>query len=146
MSTDTDTRTLQLFYAALMVDAASNFEHFGVSGQVAEKKAREQLLAAPMQLSQLGIHGPRELFEKFSSLFGCAQWSVTEESPATTVAETRPCLACAIAKKRGSGRPCELYCINPFKALAGAMTPGLALTVEGTLWQADRCRFRLEAA
>ena len=146
MSTETDARTLQLFYAALMVDAASNFEHFGVSGQVAEKKAREQHLAAPMQLTQLGIHGPRELFERFSALFGCTQWSVIEESPASTVAETRSCLACAIAKKRGSGKPCELYCINPFKSLAGALAPGLALTVDNTLWQGDRCRFRLETA
>ncbi len=43
--TDTSpNKTLQLFYAALMVDAASNFEHFGVAAQVTEKKAREQVL------------------------------------------------------------------------------------------------------
>lgn len=108
MTTESPLRTLQLFYAALMVDAAANFEHFGVEARVAEKKAREQALAAPGQLAQLGVTGPRELFEKSSSLFGCAQWTVSEGPGGGVSAETRGCLACAIAKKRGGGRPCDL--------------------------------------
>jgi hypothetical protein len=139
-------RTLQLFYAALMVDAAANFEHFGVEARVAEKKAREQALAAPGQLAQLGITGPRGLFETFSAIFGCAQWTVSEEPGGGAAAETRGCLACAIAKKRGSGRPCGLYCIGPFTALAAAMTPSRTLTVDETLWEGERCLFRLGPA
>ncbi len=139
-------RTLQLFYAALMVDAAANFEHFGVEARVAEKKGREQALAAPGQLAQLGITGPRELFEKFGAIFGCAQWTVSEEAGGDVTAEARGCLACAIAKKRGGGRPCGLYCIGPFTALAAAMSPARTLTVDRTLWEGDRCLFRLESA
>jgi hypothetical protein len=138
-----DTKTLQLIYAALMVDAASNFEHFGVIEQVAEKKAREQILAAPSQIAQLGITTPRQLFERFSTVFGCARWTVVEEYGGATVAETAGCLACTIAKKRGSGKPCELYCINPFRALAGALSPAKNLEVVETLWDGARCRFRL---
>ena len=145
MSEANDTRTLQLFYAALMVDAASNFEHFGVAEQVGEKKAREQALAAPSQVAQLGIGSSRELFERFSAIFGCAQWKVSEEPGGTTLAETAGCLACAIARKRGGGKPCELYCINPFRALAGSLSPARRLVVEETLWDGKRCRFRLEA-
>ena len=143
MNEQSDTRTLQLFYAGLMVDAASNFERFGVLPQVQEKKAREQAAAAPAQLSQLGIRSPKELFERFGAIFGCAHWELGELDGGAVVAETKTCLACAIAKKRGGGRPCELYCINPFRGLAGAMSPSRDLEVEETLWEGERCRFRL---
>jgi hypothetical protein len=146
MTTESPLRTLQLFYAALMVDAAANFEHFGVEARVVEKKAREQALAAPGQLAQLDIRTPRELFEKFGAIFGCAQWTVNEEAGGMVTAETRGCLACAIAKKRGAGRPCGPYCAGPFTALAAAMKPGRTLTVEETLWEGNRCLFRLGPA
>jgi len=135
--------TLQLFYAGLMVDAAANFERFGVLEAVREKKAREQALAAPAQLAQLGIRTPRELFERFAEIFGCASWVVEEKTGGGVLAETRGCLACAIAKKRGEGRPCDLYCINPFRGLASALQPPRRLEVEETLWDGKICRFRL---
>ena len=138
-----DLKTLQLFYAGLMADAAANFEHFGVLPQVREKKAREQEAAAPGQLSQLGIRTARELFERFGAIFGCARWEVAESEDGSLAAETRTCLACAIAKKRGGAKPCELYCLNPFRALAAALQPARRLQVEETLWEGGRCRFRL---
>ena len=110
-----------------------------------EKKAREQALAAPAQLAQLGIRTPRELFERFAAIFGCAAWEVGEEADGAVLAETRSCLACAIARKRGGGRPCDLYCINPFRGLAAALQPARRLEVEGTLWEGGSCRFRLPA-
>ena len=138
-----DLATLQLFYAGLMVDAAANFEQFGVLDRVAEKKAREQALAAPAQLAQLGIRAPAQLFERFSQIFGCARWEVREEADGAVSAETNTCLACAVARKRGAGRPCRLYCINPFTGLAGALNPARSLEVLETLWEGKRCRFRL---
>ncbi len=143
MNEQSELRTLQLFYAGLMVDAAANFEHFGLLPQVQEKKAREQAAAAPAQLSQLGIRSPRELFERFSAIFGCARWELAELDGGAVAAETKTCLACAIARKRGGGRPCELYCINPFRGLARVMSPSRELQVEETLWEGERCRFRL---
>jgi hypothetical protein len=143
MNEQSDTRTLQLFYAGLMVDAAVNFEHFGMLPQVQEKKAREQAAAAPGQLSQLGIRSPRELFERFGAIFGCARWELGELDSGGVVAETKTCLACAIAKKRGGGRPCELYCISPFRGLVRAMSPSRDLEVEETLWEGGRCLFRI---
>jgi hypothetical protein len=134
---------LQLFYAALMVDAAANFEQYAVVNQVEVKKMREQALAAPGQLAQLGITIPRELFEKFTRIFGCAQWKVDEAPDGSVSAETLGCLACAIAKKRGGGRPCGLYCINPLRALAGALPVPRKLAVEETLWEGSRCRFHV---
>src|SRR3972149_2405014 len=143
MNEQNQTRTLQLFYPGLMVDAAANFEHFGVVEQVRQKKAREQAVAAPAQLAQLGIRSPRELFERFTGIFGCARWELAELDAGAVQAETRSCLACAIAKKRGGGKPCELYCINPFRGLAQALNPARELTVEETLWEGGRCLVRL---
>jgi hypothetical protein len=142
--TDQETlKTVQLFYAGLMVDAAANFEHFGLTEKVAAKKAREQAFAAPGQLAQLGVATPAELFRRFGAIFGCARWEITEEADGTVTAETASCLACAIAKKRGAGKPCDLYCVNPFRGLAGAMQPARALEVTETLWDGERCRFRV---
>lgn len=143
MSDQQNLKTLQLFYAGLMVDAAANFEHFGVSEGVTAKKAREQEIAAPGQLKQLGIGSPEALFTTLSSLFGCARWGVATTADGATTARTSSCLACAIARKRGAGRPCDLYCINPFRAFAKALPPGYTLSVEDTLWEGGECRFTL---
>ena len=138
--TDQETlKTVQLFYAGLMVDAAANFEHFAITDKVAAKKAREQALAAPAQLAQLGIKTPAELFQRFGAIFGCAKWVVTEESGGTVTAQTSSCVACAIAKRRGGGKPCDLYCINPFRGLTGALQPARTLEVSETLWDGQRC-------
>lgn len=139
-------RTLQLFYAALMVDSALRFEGLGASQAVAAAKAREQEAAAPGQLAQLGIGSGPQLFTQFAELFGCAAWKVEAEEGGATRAETSTCLACAIAKRRGGGRPCELYCINPFKGLAAALPEKARLEVEETLWEGSKCLFRLSPA
>ena len=119
MNEQNETRTLQLFYAGLMVDAAANFEHFGVAQQVREKKAREQAVAAPAQLAQLGIGSPKELFERFSGIFGCARWELAELEGGAVQAETRSCLA-------------------------QALNPARELKVEEALWEGgQRCLFRL---
>ncbi len=143
MNEQNQTRTLQLFYAGLMVDASANFEHFGLKKLVEEKKAHEQAAAAPAQLTQLGIRTPRELFTRFAEIFGCARWEVRELDGGAVEAETGTCLACAIAKKRAGGKPCELYCINPFRGLAAALDPARELAVQETLWEGERCLFRL---
>jgi hypothetical protein len=143
MAEQDDVRTLQLFYAGLMVDAASTYESFRISDEVAARKMREQALAAPAQLAQLGIRTPAELFARFMAIFGCTKWEVTEDADGAVSAECGSCLACAIAKRRGSGKPCDLFCINPFKGMAQAMQPARALRVDETLWEGKRCRFQM---
>ncbi len=139
-------QTLQLFYAGLLADSVANYAHFGVLEAVAEKKAREQALAAPAQLVRLGIGSPRELFERFAAIFGCARWQVRDGEEGETVAETGSCLACVIARKRGAPAPCALYCIQPFRAYASTFQPALRLEVDETLWEGGRCRFRMVRA
>jgi hypothetical protein len=138
-------KLVRLFYAALMVDSASNYERQGMAEEVAARKAAEQLAAAPGQMAQLGIDSPRAMFEVLAGVFGCADWKLREEG-GELVAETATCLACAIAKRRGSGRPCSLYCINPFRAYAAALAPKMSLEVRETLWEGGRCLFRVGPA
>lgn len=145
--TDQDPRkVLQLFYAGAIVDAAANFEHFGLLEQVAGKKEKEQAAAAPGQLAQLGIRTPGELFRRFADIFGCAAWDVEEAGDGTATAVSGSCLACSIAKKRGAGMPCRLYCIQPFRGMLRAMQPARDLEVEETLWEGKRCLFRVSRA
>lgn len=138
-----DMETLQLFYAALMVDSAAVFEKLDATERVAEWKAAGQAAAASGQLARLGITTPASLFTRFMEVFGCARWAIEEEDGGTTIATARSCLACGIAKRRGAGKPCELYCINPFRALLAAMTPAARLEVDETLWDGTRCLFRV---
>lgn len=134
-------KTLQLFYAAALVDSIANYGEQGILEKVTAKKAAEQAGAAPAQLQRLGIGGPAELFKKFSSLFGCVKWEVSETAEATEAA-AGSCLMCAIAKQRGTASPCDMYCINPFKGFARAL--GCSLEVRETLWEGGRCLFSMK--
>ncbi|PKL24480.1 MAG: hypothetical protein CVV47_08520 [Spirochaetae bacterium HGW-Spirochaetae-3] len=135
-------KTLQLFYAGALVDAARQYEAHGVLEQVTEAKRREQEAAAPGQLLRLGITTPEALFATFSAIFGCAAWT-TETEGRTFRAKTGSCLACAIAKKLGAPAPCSISCINPFAGLAGALPEPRRLEVRETLWDGDECVFEL---
>ena len=97
-------RTLQLFYAGVLVDTVRQYADFGILDQATEKKRREQEIAAPGQIAQLGIRSPEELFSTFSSIFGCAVWSMEKEGGKLR-AKAAGCLACAIAKKLGAPAP-----------------------------------------
>ena len=137
-----DIKMLKLFYAGILADSVGNYEKFGILDKVTEKKAVEQKVAAKKQLEQLDIHTPEELFYRFSNIFGCIQWQ-TKEKNDNIVATGTSCLLCGIAKKMGIARPCDIFCINPFKALACALEPAYQLKVNETLWQGNRCEFEL---
>jgi len=134
---------LQLFYAGVLVEAANNYEQLGVTEQITEKKRREQAIAAPVQLTRLGAQNPAELFTKMKEVFGCVNWQIEERGNITRATGSN-CLMCAIAKKTGSAKPCNLYCINPMKAFGEAMRPAKRLNVEKTLWESDECVFIYE--
>ena len=136
-------RTLQLFYAGVLVDTVRQYADFGILDQVTEKKRREQEIAAPGQIAQLGIRGPEELFSTFSSIFGCALWSMEKEGGKLR-AKATGCLVCAIAKKLGAPAPCSMFCINPFVGLAKALPKPHRLEVAETLWEGKACVFELE--
>ena len=132
-------RTLQLFYAAALVDSVVNYEEHGALETVTARKRKEQEAAAPAQLARLCIDAPAEVFRLFGEIFGCAAWEIVSDSDERTEARAASCMLCAIARQRGAASPCRLFCINPFSGFAKAL--GRELTVEETLWTGDECRF-----
>ncbi len=135
-------KTLQLFYASVLADSVSHYHRAGILDRVTEKKAAQQEQTAAPQLKQLGINTPEELFGFFSGVFGCIQWQ-TEKGEAGLIARGNHCLLCSMAKKMQSARPCSIYCINPMRAMLRAMDPAHHLTVEKTLWDHERCEFKV---
>jgi len=138
-----DLKMLQLVYAGALAEAAYFYEREGIIEKVNAEKKSLQDRAAPGQITHWGITSLEETYKFLERLFGCARWKVFQEDhegkDPQLVAETESCTLCGIAKKRGSGKPCELYCINPLTSYARHF--GYELKVEKTLWEEDRCRF-----
>lgn len=132
-------RLLQLFYAGALVDALYNYEKHGILEEVTEEKKARQEKSAQIQLKQLGINSLAQLYDKFSKIFGCANWSFNDENENNFEATTTTCILCALAKKQGTEKPCNLFCINPFKAFATSL--GYDLKVTSTLWDGVECCF-----
>ena len=142
METEKRLKMLQLFYAGLLADSIRNYSEAGILSNVESKKEMEQRLAARGQLAQLDIRTPGELFKTFSSIFGCISWNI-EEKPELTKATGTSCLLCAIAKKMDLPKPCNMYCINPVRALAEGISEKNQLNVISTLWESDKCEFEV---
>ena len=133
-----ETKTLQLFYAGALSDAAYHYGKNGIMETVTREKKKHQEEAAPSQLRQLGIEDLPGLYSRFARIFGCADWRLSVEADCIR-AETPVCMLCAIAKKQGSPRPCHPFCINPFSSYAEVF--GYELDVQETLWEGTRCLF-----
>jgi len=131
-------KSLQLFYAAALSDAAYHYGSHEIMDEVTAEKKTMQELAAASQLKQLSIDDLESVYTKFKEIFGCADWHVKKEGK-TITAETSKCMLCAIAKKQGSCQPCKPFCINPFAAYAKSL--GYELNVRETLWDGGTCVF-----
>ena len=135
-------KTLQLFYASALADSVYHYNKSGILNLVTEEKRKTQALTSGSQLKQLGISTPEELFEFFSKVFGCIEWNY-QESDGELIASGKHCLLCGLAKKMQTAQPCYIYCINPFREMLNAMTPSYKLSVDETLWDGEKCVFKL---
>jgi len=131
-------RTLQLFYAGALSDAAFHYGRNGIMETVTAEKKKLQEEAAPGQLRHLGITDLKSAYTVLGGIFGCANWNLASEEGCVK-AETSGCMLCAIAKKQGSPKPCYPFCINPFSSYARVF--GYELQVEETLWEGKKCIF-----
>lgn len=136
-------KLLQLFYAGVLADSVKNYDSAGILDTVTASKFLQQQKAAAAQLKQLEIDTVEGLFSNFSQIFGCIEWK-TRAAGDGYLASGNKCLLCNIAKSMGTAQPCAIYCINPFKSLAGAIKPGYHLKVSETLWNGDKCEFILK--
>lgn len=131
-------KQLKLFYAAALADAAYHYQNNGILDKVTVEKKRIQEFTASSQLQQLKINTIPQLYDLFTELFGCADWIINRKKE-SIVAKTNRCLLCAISKKQGGPKPCDLFCINPFIAFAKEL--GYKIDIESTLWEEEYCSF-----
>lgn len=133
-------KILQLFYAGVLADSVSHYEKAGILEKVTEIKKIQQGMAAHGQLKHLEINSVEDLFEKFSKIFGCVDWTVTPNDKGLK-ATGYSCLLCSISKRIGSAQPCQIYCINPLRSLVEAIESSTILEVNETLWDGTQCEF-----
>lgn len=138
----TEIKILQLFYAGILAESANYYNNAGIIERISETKFNQQKIAASKQLKQLGIRTHRELFSRFSDIFGYIEWNITEKADGFTVTGDR-CLICSISKRIGNTQPCQIYCINPYKLLVKALDPSINMFIRETLWNGDKCEFKL---
>lgn len=100
-------RLLQLFYAGILAESANYYDKAGILEKISGTRFNRQRIAAPRQLRQPGIRTFRELFSRFSNIFGYIEWKLTEEPEGFIVKGDR-CLICSISKIIGNNQPGQL--------------------------------------
>ncbi len=133
-------KTLQLYYSAALIDALKQYERNDILEKVTLEKKESQKISAKVQLNHLQIKNIEELYNTFNKIFGCANWEISQKNDEEISFKTSSCLLCALAKKQGAPMPCDMFCINPFKAFANEF--GFNLEVNETLWFQNQCVFK----
>lgn len=132
-------KTLQLYYSAALLDSLKQYEKNNILEKVTSEKKEIQKLSAKAQLNHLQIDDIEKLYSDFAKIFGCANWELMHKDKETVTFKTSTCLLCALAKKQQAPKPCDMFCINPFKALAKEL--GYNLEIKETLWEQNKCVF-----
>lgn len=134
--------TLQLLYSGLLADAVLVLEKHEILRQVIKQNNVEQILSAPAKVRQFDLKTPEDVFSLYSELFGFAEWEKQSGTP-DKVFKTDRCKLKSISKAGGEASPCELCCINPVKALCGALDGNYKVQVLKTLWEDNECIFAI---
>jgi hypothetical protein len=142
MDTTQKLKVLQTAYAGALADAALQYAHEGVLEKVAARKSMEQNRTGGLRAQQFGITQPRDVPLRIADIFGCASWTVADTEGGFN-ALSATCLLCAIAKKMGAPRPCELYCLNPMRSMIQALAPSAVFEVKETLWEGKQCQIHV---
>jgi hypothetical protein len=135
-------QTLQLVYAASLIDSLSTYTARGITQEIEQDKRALQRAKAKQTIPMLGIQTNEDVFHRLSDLFGCARWNTVPTDDGLLVT-TSSCMLCALAKRQGTDAPCNLYCIDPIEGLLHTLNDTTTLTVEDTLWTGSECRFRV---
>ena len=129
---------LQSAYTGALADAVLQYGKEGVLASITDRKRQENIGSGKIRAAQFGITKPEEVFIKLAELFGCASWSITNNSNGF-VAQTSGCKLCAIAKKIGAPSPCHLYGLDPMEGMVRALKSDAEFAVEETLWEGSKC-------
>jgi len=140
MSSEQKLKTLQMYYAAALADTTLRYGKAGVLDEVALQKRVEQISTGSVLAERFGVKEPQDAFLKTADMYGCADWSCVNTDIGFT-ATANNCMLCAISKNMGSTySPCQIHCLSPMEAMLKGVASGAEFVVEGTLWDADKCR------
>ena len=142
MQNEKDIQLLQLTYAAVLVDVASQLAQENILEKVTQRKKADQAATGKMKAAHFGITSPEAVFTRLTEIFDCASWEIRKMKN-EFVAETKTCKLCAIAKKTDSPSPCYLYCLDPMEGMVKGLNPDSTFTVEETLWEGEKCKVRV---
>ena len=105
---------LQTAYTGALADAVLQYGKEGVLASITDRKRQENIGSGKIRAAQFGITKPEEVFIKLAELFGCASWSITNNSNGF-VAQTSGCKLCAIAKKLALPAYATSIALTPWK-------------------------------
>lgn len=127
------------FYVALAVDSLKRYEKHGILDDIIEEKKAELPHVAPILTQQLGMNSAEEVFEKMTTIFECANWSVTKTENGIRATATQ-CQMCNMAKQQNTASPCQIYCLNPLEAMVKSVAPEALFEVVNNLYDDNCCR------
>jgi len=134
---------LQNTYAAVLAEVVTIFTKFGILEEVTKAKEVNSSAAAKFQLNSFGIENEEDIFLKLTEIFNCANWNIeTEENGFLT--EATSCKLCGLTKKMGGNSPCDIYCLNPMKAMIKGLNPDAKFDVKSTLWDSNKCKVNIQ--
>jgi len=132
---------LQYIYAASVAETVNIYGKMNVLNNIVEKRKERQPQSAPSLNKQLDVKNVKDVFNKLSEVFGCANWTV-EETLDGYIATATACKLCSLSKKMGGADPCHGWCLDPMFAMVSAIS-GINdenITVQSTLMNGDCCK------
>ncbi len=139
MDTEKKLQVVQAVYAAALADSVFRMGKEGILDKVTSQKRQEQMATGKLRAQQFGIVKPEEVFLKLSELFDCARWEVKPEVNGF-VAESKVCKLCAMTRKMGGQKPCQIYCLDPREGMIKGLNPNAHFEVKETLWEGQKCQ------
>lgn len=126
-----------------IIEAMSNYEKHGIREKVIADKKAKDLAEGPTKCKMFGLQTPEDFLNFSMDAFNCVDWKYEYNEEGFT-ATTHSCVACHMAKEVSAPSICEMHCINPFLAVIKGINPEGDLTVEETLWEGEKCVFRVK--
>ncbi|MBN2279687.1 MAG: L-2-amino-thiazoline-4-carboxylic acid hydrolase [Candidatus Marinimicrobia bacterium] len=139
METEKKIQLVQNTYAAVLADATVCFTKFGILEEITRIKKETGEHVAKFQIKAFGIESEIDVFLKLAEIFNCANWEIKKQDDGFS-AQAKTCKLCTLTKKSGGDSPCNLYCLNPMRALVKEINSKAQFNVITTLWDGDSCR------
>lgn len=126
-----------------MVNSLKNYEQNGILEKVVQEKIEQDLREGPAKVQHYGLTSAEQFLQFSTDTFACAHWAFERDAQGVT-ATTKGCVVCGMAKQAGAPSPCELTCISPVRGVIKGLNPNNQFEVKETLWESDRCVFRID--